>query len=85
MLDAITIRRSTAADSRRIARLAALDSAEAPSGDLLLAEVDGELVAAVAQDGHAVADPFVPSADVVALLRRVAGVEPSWRSRLHLA
>jgi hypothetical protein len=85
MLDAITIRRSTNADSRRIARLAALDSAETPHGDLMLAEVDGELVAAVAEDGKAVADPFVPSADVVGLLRRVVGVEPSWRERLRLA
>lgn len=85
MLDTITIRRSTRADSRRIARLAALDSAETPRGDLLLAEVDGELVAAVTPDGKAVADPFVPSADVVGLLRSAVGLKPSWRNRLHLA
>lgn len=85
MLDAITIRRSTTADSRRIRRLAELDSAEAPDGSVLLAEVDGELVAAVAEDGRALADPFVPTAEVVGLLRRMAGGRPQRRRRLHLA
>jgi hypothetical protein len=84
MVDAITIRQSTSADERRINRLAALDSAEAPAGDLLLAEVGGELVAAVAADGRAVADPFVPSADVVGLLRHMVDGRPSWRRRLAL-
>jgi hypothetical protein len=85
MTDAITIRRSTLEDSRRIRRLAELDSAEAPEGDVLLAEVDGELVAAVADDGSALADPFVPTAEVVGLLRRMAGRRPTSRRRLHVA
>ena len=72
MPDAITIRRSTQADRRRVQRLAELDSGSAPEGVALLAEVEGELVAAVGEaDGRAVADPFVPTADVVALLRRM--------------
>jgi hypothetical protein len=85
MSDSITIKRSTNADDRRIRRLAALDSADAPEGAVLLAEVDGELVAAVGDDGTAVADPFKPTADVVGLLRRMAVGRPSWRQRLHVA
>lgn len=85
MLDAITIRQSTAADARRIRRLAELDSAEAPDGDVLLAEIDGQLVAAIDDEGHALADPFVPSADVVEVLHRVVRRPRRWRSRLRLA
>jgi hypothetical protein len=37
---------------------------------VLLAEVDGELWAALGvDDGHAIADPFRPSRDALALLR----------------
>lgn len=83
MLDAITIRRSTKADSRELRRLAELDSGEAPDGAVLLAEVDGQLVAAVAEkDGSALADPFVPTADIVGLLQRMLARRPSWRARL---
>lgn len=85
MSDPITIRRSTPADTSSVARLAALDSADAPRGEVLLAEIEGRLIAAVARNGFAVADPFVPSKDVVGLLRQANGVTPSWRSRLHLA
>jgi hypothetical protein len=70
----LTIRRASAADTTALARLAALDSAAPPTGDLLLAEVDDELWAAVQLDtGTAIADPFRPSADLVELLRLHAG------------
>jgi hypothetical protein len=70
MTGAITIRRSTVADGPEIVRLAELDSRAAPKGEALLALVDGELLAAVGvADGHAVADPFELTADVVELLR----------------
>jgi hypothetical protein len=70
---AITIRLSTQADQEQIVRLAALDSSRPPFGEVALAFVDGELRAAVAlESGHAVADPFHPTAEVVELLRMSA-------------
>jgi hypothetical protein len=68
--DTIIIRRARAADGRVLARLAALDSARLPGADSLVAEADGVPVAALdLTDGHVVADPFAPTADVVELLR----------------
>lgn len=71
---AITIRPAYADDHAPLARLAALDSAEGvPAGSLLLAEVDGELRAAMSVQSRAViADPFAPTVELVALLRRHA-------------
>ncbi len=69
-MENITIRRATAADEPAVRRLAVLDSAFPPTGDVLLAEMGAELWAAVSVDnGHAVADPFRHSADLVELLR----------------
>ena len=81
-MENITIRRATAADHVAVRRLAVLDSAFPPTGDVLLGEIDNELWAAVSVDtGQAVADPFRPSRDVVELLRlrasRVRGESPS--------
>ena len=67
---ALTIRPADLADLAALDRLAELDSASPPTGDVLIAEVGGELWAAVEADsGAAIADPFRPSADVVDLLR----------------
>lgn len=69
----VTMRVAGAADDASIRRLAALDSQPAPTGDLLVAEIGGEVRAAVALDGTAaIADPFRPTADVVSLLRERA-------------
>lgn len=69
-LETITIRLSGPEDERALDRLAALDSTERPPGWLLLAEVAGELWAAVeVRSGRAIADPFHPTADLVSLLR----------------
>ena len=69
-MENITIRLATAADRVAVRRLAALDSAFPPTGEVLLAQADDELWAAVSIDtGHAVADPFRPSAELVELLR----------------
>jgi hypothetical protein len=66
----ITIRHSTSRDRVRVEELAELDGRPAPEGDALVAEVDGKLWAAVGvDDGAAVADPFLPTADVVWLLQ----------------
>jgi hypothetical protein len=78
----ITIRPASAEDEGALARLAALDSADVlPPAPRVIAEVDGELRAAVSLwDGSAIADPFFPTADVLALLRARAG-RPA--GRLH--
>lgn len=65
----VTIKFSTEADTERIRRLAELDSKPAPHGDVLLAEVQGRLVAAIGMDGTVVADPFERTAAVVKVLR----------------
>ena len=70
----LTIRRATAEDTLAVRRLAALDSAFPPTGEVLLGEMGDELWAAVSVDtGAAVADPFRPSSDIVDLLRFRAG------------
>ena len=48
----ITIKLSAEADRERIRRLAELDSKPAPHGDVLVAEVNGRLVAAMGMDGE---------------------------------
>lgn len=66
----ITLRSERADDAAAIARLAALDSAPVPRGPLLVAVVAGAPRAALSlADGATVADPFMPTADLVALLR----------------
>jgi len=70
MTTALTIRRADLADLAALDRLAALDSAAAPAGDVLVAEVAGELWAALElSSGRAVADPFRRSGELVELLR----------------
>src|ERR671932_584285 len=65
----VTIRPALAHDAAALRRLAALDSASPPRGAVLLAEVEGELWAALPLDGGpAIGDPFRPSGDLVRLL-----------------
>jgi hypothetical protein len=67
--DTVLIRLAAPADADAIARLAALDSSPVPTGDLLLAEADGALRAALRLDDRAViADPFARTAGLVELL-----------------
>jgi hypothetical protein len=55
----VTIRSAGTDDRRLLRRLAALDSSDAPVGDVLLAEVDGEpRVALELRTGRFIADPF---------------------------
>jgi hypothetical protein len=69
----LAIRLATTDDIADVARLAALDQKPMPSGRVLLGVVDGRTEAAVSvETGHAVANPFAPTADVVALLRHRA-------------
>lgn len=68
--DAIVIRRATDADLGAMRHLADLDSTRPPSGEVLLALVGCELVAAIEiPTGAVVADPFRPTTDLIELLR----------------
>jgi hypothetical protein len=65
----VTIRVAGPADDAALARLAELDSRPAPVGYVLVAEVGGELRAAVSvAGGETVADPFHPTAALTSLL-----------------
>jgi hypothetical protein len=69
----LTIRRANVGDAAALERLAALDSSRVPTGELLVAEIDGALVAAISIDTSAViADPFVHTAAIVDSLRAQA-------------
>ena len=77
----IVIRAADEADREPIAFLAQRDSAVIPGGPLLVAEIGGEIVAALPiGGGRAIADPFRRTADAVELLhsraRQVAGLRP---------
>jgi hypothetical protein len=77
----ITIRHSEAGDRARVLELSQLDGRPAPTGALLLAEVGGELWAAVGiEDGAAVSDPFEPAGEVEWLLQMRAEQERSVRA-----
>lgn len=66
----ITIRPASAGDASALRRLAELDSSTVPHEPLLVAQVDGEIQVAVSMsDLSAIADPFVPTAHVVDLVR----------------
>jgi hypothetical protein len=63
-MNPITIRQSTNSDSPELRRLAELDSAR---------PLPGPAVAAVSLDGRrSIADPFLPTADVVEMLLKLA-------------
>ena len=81
---AVTVRFATPHDAGALERLAALDSGWIPVGAALVAEVDGEAVAALPLgDGRALADPFRRRADLVRLLElrqsHLRGANPSRR------
>jgi len=66
----VTLRFGSPADEGPLAHLAALDSSKPPAHPVLLAEVDGQLLAALAlSDGTVVADPFHPTVHLIDLLR----------------
>jgi hypothetical protein len=68
--ETLAIRLAVSADAEALGRLAQLDSAPPPAPvPLLVAEVGGELRAALPLDGgRAIADPFRPTAELVAIL-----------------
>jgi hypothetical protein len=65
----VTLRPATDEDDEELARLAALYDRPLPSGPLLLAEVDGELQAALTLTGaQELMEPYLPTAALVELL-----------------
>ncbi|MEA2380600.1 MAG: hypothetical protein QOH72_571 [Solirubrobacteraceae bacterium] len=86
------IRLATADDDLTLRRLAQLDSKPPLQGAVLLGEVRGAPVAALGlTDDRVIADPFVPTANLLAALRmRAKGVRavertPALRERLLAA
>jgi hypothetical protein len=70
MID-LTLRICTEADGPALQALAERDTSVVPAGRLLAAESCGRLIAAISiESGAVIADPFVPTGDVVDLLRR---------------
>ncbi len=68
--DTVTIRRAGSQDGVALKLLAMLDSSRPLAGPVLVAESAGLVLAAISlKDGRVVADPFFPTADLVALLR----------------
>jgi len=96
-----TVRRSTSGDEAGLARLAALDSGTPPRGPALIAEANSRMLAALPiGSGRPLADPFEPTAELVALLElrraqieaaerqpvgRIRGFRGRFRSRLSHA
>ena len=65
----VVIRAARGSDGESLPRLAALDSARVPTGDVIIAEAEGAVVAAHSpMTGATIADPFRRTADVVELL-----------------
>jgi hypothetical protein len=87
------IRIATAADEPALRRLAEIDSQDPlTAGPILVGEVDGKPQAAYSlADGRVVANPFVPTAHLLAHLRMRAGAlgayehTPSLPTRLRAA
>src|SRR3712207_663297 len=85
---AITIRPARADDEDALRRLAQLDAAQLPTGEVLIAEVDGVPRAAMRiLDRTYAADPFFPTRELVGLLgvraQRLRGEHHGLRTRVR--
>ena len=76
--EAVLIRHAQPGDEAELIRWAQLDSASPISGSAVVAEHDGTIVAARSlENEHEIADPFVPTAGLLALLRVHAESQPA--------
>ena len=67
--NSVAIRMARPDDDYAITRVAALDGSKVPAGRVLVAEADGEIIAALSvSDGSKAADPFSWTSDVMALM-----------------
>ena len=67
--DSVSVRIAGDDDAAAIRRVAALDGKRVPMGEVLVAEADSKVIAALSiDDGSRVADPFSWTSDVVALM-----------------
>jgi hypothetical protein len=79
----VLVRPARSIDAADLAKLAALDSAAPLTGEILLAVSGGEVAAAMSLDtGAVIANPFVPTANLIELLRAAARPAPRRRDRL---
>jgi hypothetical protein len=70
VMSLLSIRRATPEDDQPLKALAIIDSSLPLSGEVLVAQLDGAVMAAISlMDGRAIADPFRHSADTVEILR----------------
>ena len=86
---AVELRPARADDDAAVRELAALDDARPLEGPVLVAVIGGRPVAAIAlDDERVVANPFVPTAHAVTLLRmrarHLSDVSPRRRRRIRL-
>jgi hypothetical protein len=73
-MNSVTIRHIGPGDVEALRKLSAMDSKRTPTGEILVADVGGELWAATSvDDRHTVADPFHPTRELVSLLQQRAG------------
>jgi hypothetical protein len=67
--DSVAIRLARSEDDYAITRVAALDSRSKPAGRVLVAEADGEVIAALSvSDGSTAADPFSWTSEIMELM-----------------
>ncbi len=64
----IVVREARPADASALARLTQLGDAQTPDGRMIVAVVDGQMVAVAGFDGLVIADPFIPTEAIVMLL-----------------
>ena len=81
----VVIRHARPDEADALITLAQLDSSRAPRGDVIVADVQGELWAAVSlDDGHAVANPFRPSGELTfTLLERARELRGAGRDSMR--
>jgi hypothetical protein len=79
----VVVRYARPDEADALAALAQLDSSRAPRGDVIVADVQGELWAAVSvDDGHAIANPFRPSGELTfRLSERAREIHAAGRDR----
>lgn len=78
---ALTLRRARPQEAPELERVAQLDSTRVPDGEVLVAAVDGEILAWIElESGRTAADPFHLTLDLVRLLElRAAQLQPPER------